>query len=266
MNFFNNSCKTLCIAVFSGLIISPAYSIDVDKDNVATSCAYQQSAFLPNFNSHCSHMIFQVGGFDSYSGRAQNIYIDGLIGDYFTVSDHHQQNFLLGAGYFIDGINQNNFNFMAGIDAFYLANTKVQGIIFQENLFANLDYQYKITNYPIYLAAKTSLNSGIIGDNIMIDLGIGPNIIQISGFNEGSLNGGITIPDRAFSGNTSVAFSATAGIGVQFNHLLGYIPLEIGYRFFYLGQGNLNKINTQIINDLNTGSNYANAIVASVVL
>lgn len=89
--------------------------------------------------------------------------------------------------------------------------------------------------------------------------------IKADGFQENPLDG-ITIPDNIFSSHTSTTFSATAGFGVKINQIFGPAPLECGYRFFYLGQGNFNKASNQVLNTLKTGSNYANAIICSMTI
>lgn len=93
---------------------------------------------------------------------------------------------------------------------------------------------------------------------ITFDLGLGTNFILTSDLHETSLDNGVTIPDNIFEKSSSVAFSTNTGIGVQFNTKF---PIEYGYRFFYLGQGRLNKVNNQILDNLNTGNSYSNAIV-----
>ena len=225
----------------------------------------QQTSFFSRFSPRYAHILFQVGGFSAMQGRAQNIGIEGLIGDRFTVTHHDDQNMLLGVGYFLNKIKQKRFSVLYGINTFYLAHTLVQGDVVQEDLFTNLSYRYSITNLPIYIAVKTLIS---VSDkyNITVDLGIGPNIIQTSGFSESSLDEGIAIPDDAFSGRSSIALSATIGIGLKLNNLLGRLPLEIGYRFFYLGQGYLAKETNQLMNNLNTGNSYANALVMSTAI
>lgn len=207
-------------------------------------------------------LVFQFGGFSVMQGRAQLIGIDGLIGDYFNVTSHQDQNILLGVGYFLDGVNKERFRVQFGINAFYLANTEVQGTIDQEILFTNLSYRYAITHVPIYLTAKTIVPVNDKYD-ITIDLGLGPNFMQTSSFSESSLDGGITIPEQVFNGQLNIAFSASAGIGFRINKLIGSLPLELGYRFLYLGQGSLAKTSSQLSNNLNTGNSYANALVIS---
>ena len=83
--------------------------------------------------------------------------------------------------------------------------------------------------------------------------------------NETSLDG-ITLPDNAFSSRSNVVFSATAGLGLRLNNAFGQVPLECGYRFFYLGQGNFNSKSNQLMNTLTTGESYANALICSVTI
>lgn len=221
---------------------------------------------LNRFNPSCATFVFQAGGFNASQGDAQNIGINGLIGDHFSVAHDNGQNVLLGLGYYLNGQNQNRFSLLYGLNAFYFAQTTVQGNVTQERLFTNLSYHYSLTNYPIYAAIKALINTANERYTFTVDAGLGPNFIHTSDFSESSLDGGITLPDHIFSGQTNVAFSATAGIGVRFNNVLGHVPLEVGYRFFYLGQANLNKINPQVRSPLSTGDNYANALIVSIAV
>lgn len=212
----------------------------------------------------CGEPVLQIGWFTATQGKSQHIDIDGLIGDDFSVSQSSSQNLLVGVGYYADWLDTAQVSLRYGINAFYLAPTKVKGTVTQEDLFTNLSYQYSRTNYPIYLATKAWIPC-LTQSDIVVDLGIGPNIVSTSGFKEKSLDGGITIPDaHLFSGKSVVAFSATAGLGLRVNHTLRNRCIEIGYRFFYLGQGELKKVNSQVRNSLSTGSSYANAVFISV--
>lgn len=229
-------------------------------------------SFLASFHSLtalpaiCGEPVVQIGWFTARQGKSQHIDIQGLIGDDFKVSKSFAQNLLVGVGYYFKGMETNRLTLQYGVNAFYLAPTMVKGTITQEGLFTNLSYHYSCTNYPIYLAAKALIPCNKHYD-ITIDLGIGPNIISVGGFKEKSLDGGITIPDRdLFSRKSVVAFSATAGLGCRFKNVFGNCPLEIDYRFFYLGQGELKKVNNQVINTLRTGDSYANALFISTAL
>ena len=224
---------------------------------------YKDDSLFSRFKPKQATIVFQAGGFSASEGEAQNINIQDLVGDRFTVTNHYRQNILLGLGYFIHGLDKDQFSLMYGLNAFYLAHTSVQGDVVQELLFTNLSYRYSLTHYPIYLAAKALFNTPNENYTITLDVGVGPNIINSSNFSETSIDG-VTLPDRAFTGRTSVAFSATAGFGLKFNNVFGHSPLEIGYRFFYLGPSYLSIANSQIINTLKTGNNYANALVLSV--
>jgi len=222
-----------------------------------------------NFSSQppfqLKNIVFQIGIFDASQGKAQDIEIQDLVGDKFTVKSQHDQNVLLGLGFFLEGLHKEKYNLMYGLNAFYLAGTNVKGDVIQEHLFTNLSYHYSIINYPVYLVGKALINTSSERYNIIMDLGIGPNVISAKHFAEQSVDNGITIPDNAFHNETQIAFSATLGLGIRFNKLLNnMLPVEIAYRFFYLGEGRLDKSNNQILDNLKTGNSYANALILSV--
>ncbi len=206
----------------------------------------------------------QVGGFVAHQGTAQDINIEGLVGDHFSVSNHNPSNALVGAGYYVDGQETDRFNLSYGINAFYLPKTTVSGLVTQEKQVTNLSYQYSITHYPIYFGAKALIkNKKSDRYTVTLDAGLGPNITSTSSVTETSLDG-FTIPDKTYSGRTTATFSAMAGLGIQMNNAFGQTPLECGYRFFYLGQGAFNSLSNQLLNGFNTGHNYANALVCTL--
>lgn len=207
--------------------------------------------------------VFQLGWFAAKQGKSQHIDIEGLIGDHFGIKKSTSQSLLVGVGYYFHGADFCQTSLLYGINAFYLAPTKVKGHVKQEDLFTNLSYQYRITNYPIYLATKAIIHLDTC-NAITLDLGVGPNIIRTNHFKEHSLDGGITIPEDVFSGKTKCAFSATAGLGWRLDQFLGNFSCEIGYRFFYLGEGQLKKSNSQLKNTLHTGHSYANALIFTI--
>ena len=234
------------------------------------SCRYKKVIILLSFlaclhplaalANCCGEGVLHLGWFTSKQGKSQHIAIEGLIGDDFRVSKSTDQNFLVGVGYYLKGYDTCQVNLRYGINAFYLAPTRVRGDVTQEDLFTNLSYHYSRTNYPIYFAAKALIPCGS-AYAIVVDLGMGPNIMRTSHFKERSLDGGITLPDaHLFSGKSSVVFSATAGLGWRMNSFFENHSLEINYRFFYLGHGELKKGNDQVINTLRTGNSYANAL------
>lgn len=224
------------------------------------------SVFPSVLRSHnCGEAFFQVGWFAASQGESQHVNIENLIGDDFSVTKSTNQNFLVGLGYYFKGLNIAHAKILYGINAFYLAPTQVRGDVTQEDLFTNLSYQYSITHYPIYIGAKALVNCCSHSD-LTFDLGIGPNILSAGNFSERSLDG-ITIPDVGiFARNSSVQFSAMAGLGWRIDKILGNLALEINYRFFYLGEGGLKRNNDQILNSLNTGQCYANALFLSISL
>jgi hypothetical protein len=207
---------------------------------------------------------FSLGAFWASQGKTQHINIQGLIGNDYTVSKKNDQNALLGLGYFLDGTDHSAFKLSYGINAFYLAKTNVRGSVFQEGLFENLAYQYNVSHLPVYAALKAMLNNNSDKYTVTVDAGIGPNFMTTSNYSESSIDGGITLPDNAFLGHTTAVFSATAGIGVKFNNILVNGPIELGYRFFYLGQGDFNTRTNQLLDTLQTGNSYANALVLTI--
>ncbi len=211
------------------------------------------------------HTQLQLGGYWGSQGKAQHINIDGLIGDDFTVSNSNNSNALVGLGYFIDGPVKPTFNLSYGLNFFYLPTTSVAGTVVQEGFFTNLSYRYNVTHYPLLAIAKSTIDLHSTRLALTVDAGIGPNFMATKGFQERSLDG-ITLPDSMFSGKTTTTFSATAGVGMKFNQVFGETPLECGYRFFYLGQGHFNVINSQVSTTLKTGNAYANAMVCSLTI
>jgi hypothetical protein len=206
------------------------------------------------------------GGFYAASqGEAQHINIESLIGNHYTVRNNSPIGGLAGIGFYFNGFSQELFQLAYGLNLFYLGSTSVRGNIIQEDLFNNLSYRYNIQNLPLYAAAKAIIYTPNPKFNVTVDAGIGPNFMWTSNYRERPL-ADFVIPDRAFKGAHSTEFSATAGAGIRMNDLFGTMPIECGYRFFYLGKGNLNRQNDQYLNDLNTGDAYANALVCSVTV
>lgn len=212
------------------------------------------------------HVLFHLGYYWGNQGKEQHINIETLVGDQFTVSQDRSTGAVVGLGYLLDGPKWDAVTMSYGINVFYLSKASVSGTVVQENLYENLSYRYNITHFPVYFNIKSRLDTQAQKYAYTLDVGIGPNFIKTYGFTEHSLDGGITIPDSIFSGSTSTKLSATAGVGFRINQLLGKAPLECGYRFFYLGRGQLNIINSQVLNSLNTSSTYANALTCSLII
>jgi hypothetical protein len=211
------------------------------------------------------HATLQLGGYWSYQGKAQHINIEGLIGDTFTVTHHTGSNGLVGFGYFMDGFKRDAVQMLWGVNAFYLAKTSVTGEVVQENLFTNLAYNYSLQHFPVYVMAKGLINTRIPNHTLVVDAGIGPNFMKTNNFSERSLDA-ITLPDHIFSGQSNTTFSTTASVALRATHVIGIAPIEIGYRFFYLGEGKFNKLSNQVVNTLKTGNAYGNALFCSITI
>jgi hypothetical protein len=208
----------------------------------------------------------QLGFFSAHSGKEQHINLEGLIGNQYTITDGRTNRALIGAGYFISGLNKENFQWSYGINGFYFGQSSVSGNIIQENLFTNLSYQYNIQHVPVYLATKAKIYTSRNQYSVILDGGIGSNFMRLSHYNDIPLDD-ITVPDSPFLKHSTAVLSVTAGLGLRLeNGAFEKLPLECGYRFFYLGQSSFNSYTTQQLNKFSTGKNYANALICSVVL
>jgi len=209
-------------------------------------------------------LSFSAGYFNAHQGKTQHIDINTLVGNTYTVHKQNDGNYLLGGSFFVNGPDYNALTFSYGVKAFYLAKTDVRGHVIQEDFFDNLAYKYSIEQVPIYAMARVMKDSIFQELALVVDGGIGLNIMHMNNYQEYSLDGGITELDYAFYGRTNTKFSATAGVGLKFNSLANHATVEVGYRFFYLGQGSLKPRTDEILNNLKTGSSYANSVVVTV--
>lgn len=207
---------------------------------------------------------FSAGYFKADQGKTQHINIRGLVGNTYTVDQSNDSNYLLGLSYLINAGDYNYLNMAYGLKAFYLAKSDVSGSVFQEDFFKNRLYKYSITQVPVYAMARIMTNPFNYRYALTLDGGVGLNVLHTSNYKEYSLANGIALQDPAFYGKTKTVFSATGGIGIRVNHVVESLAVELGYRFFYLGNGYLKQGNSQILDHLKTGSSYANAIVVTV--
>jgi opacity protein-like surface antigen len=208
------------------------------------------------------HPSIDLGGYWSSQGNPQTIGIAHTKGDYFSVTNGDKRNGLVGVGVYSDGLPIESVELSYGLHFFYLAKTSVNGLIAQEKRFTNLSYRYDVTHYPLYVMGRTKLLPEMLPYALNLDVGIGPNFVSTNNFTETALKKN-SVPDNAFSGKSTVTFTATAGLSLEFNPV-NNISLACGYRFFYLGEGTFNTLSTQIENNLTTGSNYGNAIIISL--
>lgn len=228
----------------------------------ATSALFLACTQVYSYNLPPGHFLLEGGWYRSDQGKAQDVAITGLVGDRFDVTNHHDSNSVFGVGYLWDAMTCERYGVGYGINVLYFAKTKVKGTITQEFLFTNLAYQYSISHLPIYAFAKGYYN---VNDKfaLTLDAGIGPNFMSVGQYSDSSLDGGVTLPDNAYTGNFSTtAFSGMVGVGVKFK--VGCFPVEVGYRYFSLGEGYLNPRSDQILTQLKTGNNTAQALMVTV--
>lgn len=235
------------------------------KRKFTVFCLLTGFVSISSFADPEQDFILQVGGFFASQGKEQFVPIEGLIGDNFTVTDGKAFNYFIGLGYFREWLRTDCLKLLFGLNGFYFAKTDVEGDVQQELMFTNLSYHYSITQFPIYASSKILFNTPCDRCKITFDLGIGPNIMVTSNFKEDSIDGS-TIPDHIFEGETSAPFSATVGLGFRYDRAFGPVSVEVGYRFFYLGNGSLKNVNTQAIGDLETGNSYANSFMISLIV
>ena len=267
MTFNTTKCKSIILVISSALLSEASIAAPyIPAKNTSTASSNVTSIFAPlSSKQRQGHAVIQLGGFWANQGEAQDINIQGLVSNHYSVDNQNDGNVLVGVGYYLNGLSHDRFQLAYGLNAFYLGATSVSGDVIQEHLYSNLSYHYDNQNTPIYLDAKAIINSNSEEYNLTLDAGIGPNFMRTSHYYE-TPNAYYTIPDNAFTSNTSVTFSATAGVGLRLNKIIGKTPLECGYRFFYLGKGQLAKNSDQLINTISTGNTYNNALLCSITI
>ena len=209
------------------------------------------------------HFVGDLGWYRGSQGESQHINIATLIGDNFSVTKNNDSNYLLGLGYMLDGGRHHNIDFGYGVHAYYFGEAKVSGYVTQENLFTNLSYQYFVNHLPIYFTGNGLLPTAYPGLSVSVGVGIGPNFISAFRFSESSLDSGVTIPEDMFSNETSVVASGMLGLGLRYMYRHKY-PIELGWRFFWLGRTSMNPRISGVSNHLSTGDVYANALTLTL--
>ena len=250
----SNLSSFLALISMTFILSSSAFSADKEVTEPLKNTALKKGYF-----------ILEAGGFIASEGKPQNIGVQDLVGNTYTTNNGNNGSVILGLGYLWNGPTTKLFKLDYGLNAFYLAESSVDGHVIQEQTFDNLSYSYKVKNIPIYATTKFNFKTNSEKYNVTLDMGVGPNFIITSHYQENPLNSE-AVPDNAFSGYTKTALSAMIGIGLKINHAFGSTPLECGYRFFYLGQGYVNKNTDQLLGNLQTSNGYAHAITCSLNL
>lgn len=217
-----------------------------------------------SFAFNKGHFQFHGGIFNATQGKAQDIMINGMAGEHFTVFDRHDTSGLLGIGYLFEGLHNEKVDVLYGLEAFYLFSTSVQGTILQEQLFSNLAYSYKTSHLPIYAKVQAKIPTSSPNFKIYLLGGLGVNFMQTHDYHDWSNDGGITNAENAFSGKNVTNFSATAGFDIAFYQASSGQAVSCGYRFFYLGNGDFTKRSSQFLNTLTTGPITSNAFICTL--
>lgn len=209
--------------------------------------------------------VLFAGGLWINQGANQSVLINEGFGDYFSVT--HNNNVgagIVGAGAYIDSLELETdfFTVQYTATSFFIPQTTITGFVTQEGLVTNLAYGYDIAYLPSFIGLKITDKPIDRAYHGTFDVGVGFDVIFTNNFGETSLTP-YTVTDNFFSGrHRSYSFDATLGVGLKVQ--TGLVPIEIGYRFFYLGQGTLPSSNTLVLNPLLTGHNFANAVICTV--
>lgn len=226
---------------------------------VPASCAL-------GFGVHDITWGVSVGGADVLQGEKQLVNIQNSFGNIYTVDSISKSVFLVGVSALTPVVKkQDSMLLSLGVSAYYLSPSNVQGTIFMEQSFPNLSYRFNTQNIPLYATARGVFRSQQTKPiSLVLDAGIGPNIIKTAGYEEHSLDAGVSIPNQTFSGSSTVKLSAMAGIGVRFVQINEHTTMELGYKYYYLNEGQLNP-RPQVLNHLSTGTINAHALVLTLV-
>lgn len=243
-------------AFFACLLLIPALLMADETTNLATDSP------LPSTRS--SFFSVELGGFSASQGQRQDIGITDLLGNTFTHSGDNGKSYLLGVGYHRELSRSGEWAFDLTGKLMFLGSSSVTGTIIQELTFENLAYQYSVEHLPLFVGVSASYQVGGSG-HLNFELGAGPNLLMLTDFQEHSLDG-ISASDDAYTSNTSIALGATAGLSYQIDGVWQGYPLEIGYRFMYLGKSALERSSEFLSADLETGSITAHALVLSTQL
>lgn len=204
-----------------------------------------------------------IGGTNIQQGAQQLINIQSSFGNIYTVNSNSDNVFLIGVTFLKPVAIDAPALFSFGASAYYFSPASVTGTIFLERNFPNLSYHFETQNIPLYATGKAVLIKQDNPFSLVLDAGIGPNFMQTQNYYERSLDDGITIPNQTFKGSSTIKFSAMAGLGIKLNNLDKLSLVEFGYKYFYLGEGQLNP-HTQVLNHLSTRTINAHALVLTL--
>lgn len=208
-------------------------------------------------------LLLYGGVYGIQQGVQQHIYISGLIGNEYVPTQRSDGNALVGVGVFKDLFTKGKTTTQAGVQLYYLAQSHVAGQVLLENAFNDVNYQYGMSYLPLYLNLKANVKSNKDWLSFVFDAGVGPDFITMNQYHETALSSG-TIPDLAYNGQSDTSVSVTLGAGARLSKLPKNGWLEVGYRFFYLGDAKFSPSNALYLTDLDAGSMFANAFVMSI--
>lgn len=201
-------------------------------------------------------------------GTSQFVPIDGLIGDTFFSSSSAKSHGVVGMALNMDALELENekIKVQYHFSAFFVPTTTISGNVTQENLVTNLSYSYSVYSISTLFGLKVTSKPFEKNFYLTGDLGLGFNYIYSSEFREHPLVP-YAIPDNIFSygANKVFDFAITTGFGIKMTTVIPRMDFTLGYRFLYLGEGNLPTTNTLVHTSFKTGYGYLNAITGGFI-
>ncbi|MCH9756549.1 MAG: hypothetical protein K0U37_05095 [Gammaproteobacteria bacterium] len=213
---------------------------------------------LSKLNEDTSWLL-HIGGFFSHQGVEQHINLNGLVGNDYSPTRRNSGNVIVGVGLLRPGTSYKTVDFEYGVQLYYLSGTTTSGVISIENVLPNLSYSYTTTFLPLYANVKANIETQFDKTKLTLDVGVGPDFMTLTRYREAPRTAA-TIPNSFYSRQTKTQFATLFGVGLKSDKFADGGSLEIAYKFFYLGQSKFTPNNNQVLNSLNTGSVFANAI------
>lgn len=196
-------------------------------------------------------------------GVQQHIDIQNMIGNEYVPKSRSDGNALVGFGVFRDVYSMEKATIQAGFQLYYLFSSHVAGQVLLENAFNDVNYQYSMSYLPIYAALKLHKPSHYDKLDFVFDAGVGADFIRMNRYHETAVIPG-TVPDDAYQAREDTSITATVGVAARVYRFPHDGWVELGYRFFYLGDAKFNPSNSLYLTSFRAGSMYGNAFVLAL--
>lgn len=142
--------------------------------------------------------------------QSQHIGVLRMLGNDYTIVDSSKNKGVFGLGYLLSKPFTNDININYGIEAFYFSTVKTHGNVYWETIFHNLNFEYELSNLPVYAVLESEFLSDNPDYSFVINGGAGVNHLKTKNYHEKSLDNNFSLPDYAFHGKSSNKFSVMA--------------------------------------------------------